>query len=85
MIQPVTYWDDEKSKVSAENQHRLTNFLYATLEQELAKQFQLVDQDGPDVMQLEVALIDVAAAYVSSGPSRWRFRRPAYWPRSSAA
>ena len=62
MIQPVTYWDDEKSKVSAENQHRLTNFLYATLEQELAKQFQLVDQDGPDVMQLQVALIDVAAA-----------------------
>jgi len=62
MIQPVTYWDDQNSKVSVENQHRLTNFLYATLEQELAKQFQLVDQDGPDVMQLQVALIDVAAA-----------------------
>jgi hypothetical protein len=62
MIQPVTYWDDQNSKVSVENQHRLTNFLYATLEQELSKQFQLVDQDGPDVMQLQVALIDVAAA-----------------------
>ena len=62
MIQPVTYWDDEKSKVSVENQHRLTNFLYATLEQELTKQFQVSDQDGPDVMQLQVALIDVAAA-----------------------
>ena len=62
MLQPVTYWDDQNSKVSVENQHRLTNFLYATLEQELAKQFQLVDQDGPDVMQLQVALIDVAAA-----------------------
>ena len=62
MIQPVTFWDDEKSKVSVEDQHRLTNFLYATLEQELAKQFQLVDQDGPDVMQLQLALIDVAAA-----------------------
>src|SRR4029450_5314025 len=30
MLQPVTYWDDEKSKVSVENQHRLTNWLYAT-------------------------------------------------------
>ena len=62
MIQPVTYWDDEKSKVSVENQHRLTNFLYATLEQDMTKQFQVSDQDGPDVMQLQVALIDVSAA-----------------------
>jgi len=62
MLQPVTYWDDQNSKVSVEDQHRLTNFLYATFEQELAKQFQLVDQDGPDVMQLQLALIDVAAA-----------------------
>ena len=62
MLQPVTYWDDQQSKVSVENQHRLTNFLYAAFEQELAKQFQLVDQDGPDVMQLQLALIDVAAA-----------------------
>src|SRR4029450_1229138 len=62
MLQPVTYWDDEKSKVSVEDQHRLTNFLYASLEQELSKQFQVVDQDGPDVMQPQIALIDVAAA-----------------------
>ena len=62
MLQPVTYWDDEKSKVSVEDQHRLTNFLYATLEQEMTKQFQVSDQDGPDVMQLQIALIDTAAA-----------------------
>ena len=62
MLQPVTYWDDQKSKVSVEDQHRLTNFLYAAFEAELAKQFQLVDQDGPDVMQLQLALIDVSAA-----------------------
>jgi len=62
MLQPVMYWDDQQSKVSVEDQHRLTNFLYAAFEAELAKQFQLVDQDGPDVMQLQLALIDVAAA-----------------------
>src|ERR1700750_80456 len=38
MLQPVTYWDDQKSKVSVEDQHRLTNFLYAAFETELAKQ-----------------------------------------------
>jgi len=62
MIQPVTFWGDEQSKVSAEDQQRMVNFLYGALNQELAKQFQVVDVDGPDVMKLQVALTDVAAA-----------------------
>src|SRR5438128_7256079 len=62
MIQPVTFWGDENSKVSAEDQQRLVNFLYTALDQELAKQFQVVDQDGPDVMKLQVAVTDLAAA-----------------------
>ena len=62
MIQPVTFWGDEQSKVSTEDQQRLVNFLYTALDQELAKQFQIVDQDGLDVMKLQVALTDVAAA-----------------------
>jgi len=62
MIQPVTFWGDEKSKVSAEDQQRLVNFLYGALNQELAKQFQAVDQEGTDVMKLQVAITDVAAA-----------------------
>ena len=62
MIQPVTFWGDEKSKVSTEDQQRLTNFLYTALDQELAKQFKVVDQDGPDVMKLQVAVTDLAAA-----------------------
>ena len=62
MIQPVTFWGDEQSKVSTEDQQRMVNFLYGALNQELATQFQVVDQDGPDVMKLQVALTDVAAA-----------------------
>src|SRR5438034_11081103 len=62
MIQPVTFWGDEQSKVSTEDQQRLVNFLYTALDQELAKQFQIVAQDGLDVMKLQVALTDVAAA-----------------------
>ena len=62
MIQPVTFWGDESSKVSAEDQQRMVNFLYTALDQELAKQFRVVDQDGPDVMKLQVAVTDLAAA-----------------------
>ncbi len=62
MIQPVTFWGDANSKVSPEDQQRLVNFLYTALDQELAKQFQVVDQDGPDVMKLQVAVTDLAAA-----------------------
>jgi len=62
MIQPVTFWGAEASKVSIADQHRFVNFFYAALDQELSKQFQVVDQEGPGVMELHVALIDVAAA-----------------------
>jgi hypothetical protein len=62
MIQPVTFWGDEQSKVSTEDQQRMVNYLYGSLNQELAKQFQVVDVDGPDVMKLQVAITDVAAA-----------------------
>src|SRR5438128_12406665 len=62
MIQPVTFWGDEKSKVSAEDQQRLVNFLHTALNQELAKQFEVVEQEGPDVMKLQVAVTDLAAA-----------------------
>jgi hypothetical protein len=62
MLQPVTFFGDEKSKVSPEDQQRLCNFLYTALDKELAKQFEIVDQEGPDVAKLQVALTDVAAA-----------------------
>src|SRR5438132_12193891 len=62
MIQPVTFWGEENSKVSTEDQQRLVNFFYTALNQEVSKQFQVVDQDGPDVMKLQVAGTDLAAA-----------------------
>jgi len=62
MIQPVTFWSDEQSKVAVADQQRMVNFLYGALNEQLSKQFQIVDQDGPDVMKLQVALTDVAAA-----------------------
>ena len=62
MIQPVTFWGAENSKVSPEDQQRLVDFLYAALHEEFAKKFQVVDQNGPGVMKLQVALTDVGAA-----------------------
>ena len=62
MIQPVTFWSEDKSKVPVEEQQRLVDFLYGARNEELAKQFQVVDQDGSDVMKLQVAVTDVEAA-----------------------
>ena len=62
MIQPVTFWGDEKSKVSTEDQQRLVNFMHTALTQELGKVFEVVDQDGPDVAKLQVAVTDLGAA-----------------------
>src|SRR5207247_9361557 len=59
MIQPVTFWGDANSKVSPEDQQGLVNFLYTALDQELANKVQAVDQDGPDVMKLQVAVTAV--------------------------
>ena len=62
MIQPVTFWGEDASRVSITDQQRLVNFLYAALDQELSTRFQVVDQDGPGTMKLQVALTDVAAS-----------------------
>jgi hypothetical protein len=62
MIQPVTFWGEDASKVSATDQQRLVNFLYTALDQELSSRFQVVDQDGADTMKLQVALTDVSAS-----------------------
>ena len=62
MLQPVTFWGAEGSKVSTEDQQRMVNFLYTALDKELTKHFEIVEQEGPDVMKLQVALTDVATA-----------------------
>jgi hypothetical protein len=58
----VTFWGGEQSKVSPEDQQTLVNYFYEVLHEELAKQFQIVDQPGPDVVKLQVAVTDVEAA-----------------------
>lgn len=62
LIEPVTFWGGDSTKLSAADQRTLTNFFYQALEQQLGKKFQVVTQAGPGVMAIQVALIDATTA-----------------------
>ena len=62
LIEPVSFWGGDDTKVSAADQRTLTNYLYKALEEQLSKKFQVVDQPGPGVMAIHAALEDVTGA-----------------------
>jgi hypothetical protein len=63
MVAPVTYWSDSNTKVPADVQQKLTNYLYAKLTQALqAKGFQIVNTPGPGTAVIKAAIMDADAA-----------------------
>lgn len=62
LIEPVTFWGGDDTKLSAADQRTLTNYFYKVLEEQLSKKFQVVDQPGPGVMTISVALEDATTA-----------------------
>jgi len=62
MLEPVEFWDSPDSGVSPSDQHMLTAYFYNTLKENLQKDFTLVDQGGPGVLNLQVALVSASAA-----------------------
>jgi hypothetical protein len=62
MIEPVTFWGDASSNVSAQDQQQLCSYYYNKLNEDLSKKFQIVDRPGPGVMTVRVALTDPTAA-----------------------
>src|SRR5262249_6125150 len=62
MIDPVTFWGDDKSKITPQQQQVLTNYFQNALYQALAKKFRIASEPGPGVMRLQVAITDVSAA-----------------------
>lgn len=62
LLQPVEFWDAANSSVSPSDQQSLSSYGYNQLKQDLQQHFTMVDQGGPGVMVLRVALIDVTAA-----------------------
>jgi hypothetical protein len=59
---PVEFWAAADSKVSQADQQTLTTYFYNALQTNLSKNFTLVDQPGPGVMTLHVALMDATTA-----------------------
>ena len=62
IIEPVTYWADNDSKLSSNEQQVLCNYFYNVLVQEFGKNFTIVSDPGPGVVKLTVALTDATSA-----------------------
>lgn len=62
LLEPVEFWDAANSSVSPSDQHMLTAYFYNALKETLQKHFTLVDQGGPGVLTLQVALTNVTGA-----------------------
>jgi hypothetical protein len=62
MLVVVGFFGGDPAKVSPKDEQRLTNVFYKELQEALAKRYQVVDEVGPGVMKVEVALLDAEAA-----------------------
>jgi hypothetical protein len=62
MIVLVGFFGSDPGKVQSQDEQRLTNVFYKNLHEALAKRYQVVDEAGPGVMKVEVALLDAEAA-----------------------
>ena len=62
LLEPVTFWGDDKTKISAKDQQMLCNFLHEQLADQLRQKYELVNEPGEGVMRLQVALVDAESA-----------------------
>jgi uncharacterized protein DUF3313 len=62
LLEPVEFWDSANSSVSPADQHMLTAYFYNQLKENLQKDFTLVDQGGPGVLDIQVALVSASGA-----------------------
>ncbi len=61
-LMPVEFWAAADTKVSESDQQMLTSYMYNKLQEDLSKNFTIVNQPGPDVLTLRVALMDATTA-----------------------
>ena len=62
LISPVTFWGGDTTKLSAADQQMLVNFASQEFNKQLGEKFQIVNQAGPGVMKIDVALTDAETA-----------------------
>jgi hypothetical protein len=61
-LMPVEFWAAADSKISASDQQMLTAYFYNALKTNFEKNYKIVDQAGPGVLTLRVALMDVTTS-----------------------
>ena len=62
MVEVIGFFGSDVRKVPPKDQQALTDLFQKTLTEALAKRYQIVDQPGPGVMRLQVAIMDAEAA-----------------------
>ena len=65
LIKPVQVWRGEKSDakdLDKEDAENLSQFLWSKLDEELQKDYEIVSQPGPGVLQIEVAITEAGKA-----------------------
>ena len=62
MIVVVGFFGGDSGKVQPKDEQQLTNLFYKDLQEALAKRYPVVDEAGPGVMKVEVAILDAEAA-----------------------
>lgn len=62
LIDPVTFWGGDATKISAADQQMLVNYFSQQLKEQLGQKFEIVNQPGSGVMKLDVALTDAETA-----------------------
>ena len=62
LLKPVEFWDSPDTSVSPDDQKMLTSYFYNSLQKNLQQNFTIVDQPGPGVMTIAVALINAEGA-----------------------
>ncbi len=62
LLQPVQYWDTADSKIPTHDEQVLITYFYNQLKDNLQKNFTMVDQPGPDVIVLYVAIMNYTTA-----------------------
>ena len=62
LISPVVFYASENSRISAEDQQTLTNYLYQELVKSVGAKFPLVETPEEGVMRLQVGITDIQGA-----------------------
>ncbi len=62
LLEPVTVGSNPEKPMSPQDQQMLSSYYYNVLREDLSKNFTIVDQPGPGVMQVRVAISDVTKA-----------------------